>query len=87
VPSTTRSVSALRHGRQPENARTKSPYVPFVYIVSPPAGYGAINGMTVKAADFDLVARSLLMQRVHKAIQVSGSLCTDAAARGSAATD
>ena len=29
----------------------------------------------------DLVVRSVFMQRVHKAIQVSGSLCTGAAAR------
>jgi 2-methylaconitate cis-trans-isomerase PrpF len=66
---------------KPENATTKSPYVPFFDIVSPPADYKTLEGATVKAGDIDLVVRSLLMQRVHKAIQVSGSLCTGSAAR------
>jgi 2-methylaconitate cis-trans-isomerase PrpF len=66
---------------KPENAKTKSPYVPFFDIVSPPADYTTISGTTVKAGDMDLVVRSVFMQRVHKAIQVSGSLCTAAAAR------
>jgi 2-methylaconitate cis-trans-isomerase PrpF len=64
-----------------ENARTNSPYVPFFDIVSPPADYRTIGGTTEKSGDMDLVVRSVLMQRVHKAIQVSGSLCTGAAAR------
>jgi 2-methylaconitate cis-trans-isomerase PrpF len=66
---------------KPENARTKSPYVPFFDIVSPPSDYRTISGTTVEARDTDLVVRSLLMQRVHKAAQVTGSLCTGAAAR------
>jgi 2-methylaconitate cis-trans-isomerase PrpF len=35
----------------------------------------------VKAENIDLVARALFMLKAHKAIQVSGSLCTGAAAR------
>ena len=66
---------------KPENAKTKSPYVPFFYIVSPPADYKTISGTTEKAGDIDLVARALFMLKTHKAIQVSGSLCTGAAAR------
>ena len=66
---------------KPGNAKTESPCVPFLFIVSPPAGYTAINGTTVKAENIDLVARSLFMLKAHKAIQVSGSLCTSAAAR------
>jgi 2-methylaconitate cis-trans-isomerase PrpF len=66
---------------KPENAKTESPYVPFFFIVSPPADYQTINGTTVKAEKIDLVARGLLMFRAHKAIQVSGSLSTGAAAR------
>jgi 2-methylaconitate cis-trans-isomerase PrpF len=66
---------------KPEDAKTKSPYVPFFNIVSPPADYETINGKTVKAGDIDFVVRSVFMQRVHKALQVSGSLCTGAAAR------
>jgi 2-methylaconitate cis-trans-isomerase PrpF len=66
---------------KPENATTKSPYVPFFDIVSPPSDFTTIEGTTVKAGDIDLVVRSLLMQKVHRAIQVSGSLCTGSAAR------
>ena len=66
---------------KPENAKTISPYVPFFFVVSPPADYKTINGTIVKAEKIDLVARALFMLRVHKAIQVSGSLCTGAAAR------
>jgi 2-methylaconitate cis-trans-isomerase PrpF len=66
---------------KPEEARTKSPYVPFFNIVSPPAEYQTINGATEKAENIDLVVRALFMLRTHKAIQVSGSLCTGAAAR------
>jgi 2-methylaconitate cis-trans-isomerase PrpF len=68
---------------KPGNAKTESPYVPFFFIVSPPADYTAIDGTTVKAENIDLVARSLFMLKAHKAIQVSGSLCTSAAARAS----
>jgi 2-methylaconitate cis-trans-isomerase PrpF len=66
---------------KPEDAKTISPYVPFFFIVSPPADYKTINGSTVKAENIDLVARGLFMLKAHKAIQVSGSLCTGAAAR------
>jgi 2-methylaconitate cis-trans-isomerase PrpF len=66
---------------KPEDAKTISPYVPFFFIVSPPADYKTINGTTVKAKNIDLVARGLFMLKAHKAIQVSGSLCTGAAAR------
>jgi methylitaconate Delta-isomerase len=66
---------------KPENAKTKSPYIPFFCIISPPADYRTVSGTTVKAGQIDLVARSLFMLRTHKAIQVSGSLCTGAAAR------
>jgi 2-methylaconitate cis-trans-isomerase PrpF len=66
---------------KPENDQTISPYVPFFFIVSPPANHKTINGTTVKAENIDLVARALFMLKAHKAIQVSGSLCTGAAAR------
>jgi 2-methylaconitate cis-trans-isomerase PrpF len=65
----------------PEDAKNISPYVPFFFIVSPPADYRTISGTTVKAKNIDLVARGLFMLKAHKAIQVSGSLCTGAAAR------
>ena len=66
---------------KPEDAKTLSPYVPFFFIVSPPADYKTINGTIVKAKNIDVVARGLFMLKAHKAIQVSGSLCIGAAAR------
>ena len=66
---------------KPEEARTKSPYVPFFNILSPPADYKTISGTTQKAGNVDLVVRALFMQKMHKAIQVSSSLCTGATAR------
>ena len=79
---TNRGYAAVMCGmaEKPENARTMSPYVPFFFIVSPPADYKAINRTTVKAENIDLVVRALFMLKTHKAIQVSGSLCTGAAA-------
>jgi 2-methylaconitate cis-trans-isomerase PrpF len=58
---------------KPENAKTKSPYVPFFYIISPPADYRTISGTTVKAGDIDLVVRALFMLKTHKAIRAAAS--------------
>jgi 2-methylaconitate cis-trans-isomerase PrpF len=66
---------------KPEDAKIKRPYVPFFYIVSPPSDYKTISGATEKAEKTDLVVRALFMLKTHKAIQVSGSICTGAAAR------
>jgi hypothetical protein len=41
---------------KPENAKTISPYVPFFFVVSPPADYKTINGTIVKAEKIDVVA-------------------------------
>src|ERR1700733_1434373 len=78
-----RGHAALMCGlvEKPENAKAESPYVPFFFLVSPPADYETIDGKTVKAENIDLVVRALFMLKAHKAIQVSGSLCTGAAAR------
>ena len=46
-----RSHAAVMCGmlENPEDAKNKSPYVPFFFIVSPPAEYRTISGTTVKA--------------------------------------
>ncbi len=60
----------------PAEAADKSPNVPRVIMVSPPATYPAIDGTTIAAGDVDVVVRQLAMQRPHKALAVTGSVCT-----------
>ena len=67
--------------KKPEEAAVKSPYNPFVAIVSPPANYTTISGTEVKAADIDIVSRLLFMLRMHKTYPGTGTVCTGAAAR------
>ncbi|WP_341473973.1 2-methylaconitate cis-trans isomerase PrpF family protein [Desulfofundulus thermobenzoicus] len=64
-----------------ELAASKSPYVPFFAIVSPPQEYVCYNGLQVKAGEIDIVSRLLFMLRVHKTYPATGTICTGAAAR------
>ncbi|GGI27700.1 methylitaconate delta2-delta3-isomerase [Bradyrhizobium guangdongense] len=57
-------------------ARTKSPNIPRVIMVSPPRSYSAIGGHEVAASDIDICVRQLAMQRPHKALAVTGAVCT-----------
>jgi methylitaconate Delta-isomerase len=61
-------------------AAEQSPNVPRVIMVSPPAGYQAVDGRAISADQTDLVVRQLAMQRPHKALAVVGSVCTAVAA-------
>lgn len=58
------------------DAVEKSPNVPRVIMVSPPADYAAIDGRSVTADGSDLVVRQLAMQKPHKALAVVGSVCS-----------
>ena len=62
------------------DAADKSPNIPRVVMVAPPVGYQAIDGQYITAEDCDLVVRQLAMQRPHKALAVTGSVCTAVAA-------
>lgn len=64
-----------------EDAAKKSPYNPFFAIVSPPAGYLALNGQSVKAEETDLVSRLLFMLKMHKAYPITGTVATGIAAK------
>jgi 2-methylaconitate cis-trans-isomerase PrpF len=57
-------------------ARAKSPNVPRVIMVSPPQSYSAVGGYDVAASDVDICVRQLAMQRPHKALAVTGAVCT-----------
>jgi 2-methylaconitate cis-trans-isomerase PrpF len=56
------------------------PAVPKVAFVSAPKDYITINGVTVKAKDVDLVARTKAMAVMHKAYAVTGGICVSTAA-------
>jgi 2-methylaconitate cis-trans-isomerase PrpF len=65
-----------------EDAASKSPYLPFFVLISPPADYADFTtGRIVKAENVDLVARLLFMLKMHKAYAVTGTVCTGAAAK------
>ena len=66
---------------KPEDATLKSPYIPFFAIVSEPADYAGIHGVTVRARDSDLVSRLLFMLKMHKTYPITGTVCTGAAVR------
>jgi 2-methylaconitate cis-trans-isomerase PrpF len=70
-----RGTAAARIGMvdRPEEAKVKSPYIPFFAIVSSPADH--------KSSNVDLVARLIFMLRAHKTYPGTGTVCTGAAAR------
>ena len=61
-------------------ARAASPNVPRVIMVAPPQEYASPEGEVVVAAEADLCVRQMSMQRPHKALAVTGSICTAVAA-------
>ena len=58
------------------DARTKSPNIPRVIMIAPPASYKGVGGRVVATADADICVRQLAMQRPHKALAVTGAVCT-----------
>jgi 2-methylaconitate cis-trans-isomerase PrpF len=63
------------------DAATVTPNVPRVIMVSPAQEYLAVNGRSVAAREIDVCVRQLAMQKPHKALAVTGSVCTAVAAR------
>lgn len=64
-----------------EDATAKSPYNPFVSIVSEPKGYCTVTGIDVPHGDIDIVSRLLFMLKMHRTHPVSGTACLGATAR------
>lgn len=77
-----RSWAACAVGRvtDPREATAKSPNVPRVIMVAPPAPYQAIDGRVIAVEDCDVLVRQLAMQKPHKALAVVGSVCSAVAA-------
>ncbi len=63
-----------------EEATQKSPGVPKIAFVSPPAAYQTPKGK-VEASEVDVVARMTALQKLHKAYAVTGAVCLGAAAK------
>lgn len=62
-------------------ATAKSPAVPKIAFVSPPCEYKTSDGRVIEPNQIDLVARTMSMQKMHKAFAVTGGICTAAAAK------
>jgi len=59
---------------------TKSPGVPKIAVVAPPAPYSTPKGQ-VEASQIDVVARMTALQKLHKAYAVTGAVCLGTAAK------
>lgn len=79
-----RSVAAQKLGfvKDWKNATKQSQYAPFITMVNSPKDYvDYTTGKTIKADSFDIMARLLFNQRMHKTYPGSGTVCTGTAAR------
>ena len=61
---------------QPDLARAETPNLPRVIMIAPATNYRAVGGNNVAQADIDICVRQLAMQRPHKALAVTGAVCT-----------
>lgn len=64
-----------------EDARTKTPYQPFLVLLAPPADYDTYTGVHVAKEDTDIVVRCSVMLSIVKAFPGTGTACTGCAAR------
>jgi 2-methylaconitate cis-trans-isomerase PrpF len=79
-----RSVAAQKLGfvKDWKNATKQSQYAPFITMVNSPKNYiDYTTGKTIEAGSFDISARLLFNQRMHKTYPGSGTICTGTAAR------
>ena len=74
------AATVLGLANAPDEAKKASPNVPRVIMVAPSQDYAVPDGGKVRAADADLCVRQMSMQRPHKALAVTGSVCTAVAA-------
>jgi methylitaconate Delta-isomerase len=63
------------------DATAKSPGLPKVGMVAPPADYTNSLGELIRAEGMDLSGRLMSMQTAHRSYMVTGAICTGAAAR------
>lgn len=63
-----------------EEATIKSPAVPKLTLVAPPADYSDVNGIHREADTMDCRIRMMSMQKPHQALAITGAICTTAGA-------
>jgi len=63
-----------------EEATSRSPGVPKIAVVAPPASYSTPKGQ-VEASQIDIIARMTALQKLHKAYAVTGAVCLGTAAK------
>ena len=64
-----------------EEAKVKTPYQPFLVLLSEPDDYDTYTGEHIAAADTDIVVRCSVMLSIVKAFPGTGTACTGCAAR------
>jgi hypothetical protein len=64
-----------------DEATERSPSVPFIGMVAPPQDAVTLAGAHLSAADGDLTARMVSSGNTHRALPLTGALCTAVAAR------
>jgi len=64
-----------------QEATDKCPAVPKIVFVTPPTDYKTSDGRLVGKESIDLVARTMSMQKMHKAFAITGGICTATAAK------
>ncbi|WAH96301.1 PrpF domain-containing protein [Arthrobacter sp. MMS18-M83] len=62
-------------------AAGKNRLVPFIALVAPPVAYTTLSGERVEEGEVDLLVRFLSSGRPHRAVPVTGGLCTAIASR------
>jgi 2-methylaconitate cis-trans-isomerase PrpF len=79
-----RSVAAEKMGfvKDWKTATAQSQYAPFITMVNSPSSYtDYTTGREVDAGSFDILARLLFNQKMHKIYPGSGTICTGTAAK------
>ncbi|MGH9438681.1 MAG: PrpF domain-containing protein, partial [Terriglobia bacterium] len=75
------AAETLGLAASPATAAAETPNIPRVIMVSSRQEYSAIDGRSIGRQDADLVVRQMAMQRPHKALAVTGAVCTSVASR------
>lgn len=77
-----RAAAAVRLGLAEcwQEAAIKTPGVPKLCLLAPPAAYTAANGHLYTEGEMDLHGRMLSMQKAHQTYALTGAMCTAAAA-------